>query len=122
MIAGLDGLGQWVLLAARAYRSADIFAGVILLGAVGVAGNACCPQSRRARCGGARVDRASALRDLDDHFAERPLVEMIERRRQFRERITAVDHRLKVRTLDRRDKILQRPAVANADAMKGQCL
>jgi ABC-type nitrate/sulfonate/bicarbonate transport system permease component len=40
MIAGLDGLGQWVLLAARAYRSADIFAGVILLGAIGFAANA----------------------------------------------------------------------------------
>jgi sulfonate transport system permease protein len=40
MIAGLDGLGQWVLLAARAYRSADIFAGVILLGAVGFVANA----------------------------------------------------------------------------------
>jgi sulfonate transport system permease protein len=40
MIGGLDGLGQSVLLAARAYRSADIFAGVILLGAIGVVGNA----------------------------------------------------------------------------------
>ena len=40
MIAGLDGLGQWVLLAARSYRSADIFAGVALLGAIGVAANA----------------------------------------------------------------------------------
>jgi sulfonate transport system permease protein len=40
MIAGLDGLGQWVLLAARAYKSADIFAGVILLGATGVIANA----------------------------------------------------------------------------------
>ena len=40
MIAGLDGLGQWVLLAARAYRSADIFAGVILLGTIGVVANA----------------------------------------------------------------------------------
>ena len=39
MIAGLDGLGQWVLLAARAYRSADVFAGVILLGAIGVVAN-----------------------------------------------------------------------------------
>ncbi len=38
MIAGLDGLGQWVLLAARAYRSADLFAGVILLGAIGLVG------------------------------------------------------------------------------------
>ena len=33
MIAGLDGLGQWVLLAARTFRSPDLFAGVILLGA-----------------------------------------------------------------------------------------
>ena len=40
MIAGLDGLGQWVLLAARAYKSADIFAGVALLGAIGVVANA----------------------------------------------------------------------------------
>lgn len=40
MIAGLDGLGQWVLLAARGYRSADIFAGVILLGLIGVVANA----------------------------------------------------------------------------------
>jgi len=40
MIAGLDGLGQWVLLAARAYKSADIFAGVILLGAIGFVANA----------------------------------------------------------------------------------
>ena len=40
MIAGLDGLGAWELLAARAYRSPDIFAGVILLGAVGLCANA----------------------------------------------------------------------------------
>jgi len=40
MIAGLDGLGQWVLLAARSYKSADIFAGVILMGAIGVTANA----------------------------------------------------------------------------------
>ena len=40
MIAGLEGLGQWVLLAARAYKSADIFAGVILLGAIGLLANA----------------------------------------------------------------------------------
>jgi ABC-type nitrate/sulfonate/bicarbonate transport system permease component len=40
MIAGLNGLGLWVLLAARSYRSADIFAGVILLGAIGVTANA----------------------------------------------------------------------------------
>ncbi|XSC47383.1 ABC transporter permease [Bradyrhizobium sp. RDT10] len=35
MLAGLDGLGHWVLLAARSFRSADLFAGVILLGAIG---------------------------------------------------------------------------------------
>lgn len=35
ILAGLDGLGHWVLLSARAFRSADLFAGVILLGAVG---------------------------------------------------------------------------------------
>jgi ABC-type nitrate/sulfonate/bicarbonate transport system permease component len=40
MIAGVDGLGQWVLLAARAYRSADVFAGVMLLGLIGVVANA----------------------------------------------------------------------------------
>ena len=37
MLAGLDGLGHWVLLSARAFRSADLFAGVILLGVVGYA-------------------------------------------------------------------------------------
>ncbi|MDU2922346.1 ABC transporter permease, partial [Bradyrhizobium sp.] len=35
MLAGLDGLGQWVLLSARAFRSADLFAGVMLLGIIG---------------------------------------------------------------------------------------
>lgn len=35
MLAGLDGLGHWVLLSARSFRSADLYAGVILLGAVG---------------------------------------------------------------------------------------
>ena len=39
MIAGLDGLGQWELLAARSYKSADVFAGVILLGAIGIVAN-----------------------------------------------------------------------------------
>ena len=37
---GLDGLGAWELLAARAYKSADIFAGVILLGGIGLVANA----------------------------------------------------------------------------------
>lgn len=40
MIAGLDGLGQWVLLAARSYKSQDIFAGIVLLGALGFVANA----------------------------------------------------------------------------------
>jgi sulfonate transport system permease protein len=40
MIAGLDGLGAFELVAARAYRSADIFAGVMLLGAIGLCANA----------------------------------------------------------------------------------
>jgi sulfonate transport system permease protein len=35
ILAGLDGLGHWVLLSARSFRSADLFAGVILLGAIG---------------------------------------------------------------------------------------
>jgi ABC-type nitrate/sulfonate/bicarbonate transport system permease component len=37
MLAGLDGLGHWVLLSARSFRAADLFAGVILLGAIGYA-------------------------------------------------------------------------------------
>jgi len=35
ILAGLDGLGHWLLLSARSFRSADLFAGVILLGAIG---------------------------------------------------------------------------------------
>lgn len=35
IVAGLDGLGQWILISARMFRSPDLFAGVILLGAVG---------------------------------------------------------------------------------------
>lgn len=35
MLAGLDGLGHWVLLSARSFRSADLFAGVVLLGVIG---------------------------------------------------------------------------------------
>jgi ABC-type nitrate/sulfonate/bicarbonate transport system permease component len=35
----IDGLGQWVLLAARSYKSADLFAGVMLLGAIGLVAN-----------------------------------------------------------------------------------
>lgn len=35
IVAGLDGLGQWILVSARMFRAPDLFAGVILLGAVG---------------------------------------------------------------------------------------
>lgn len=40
MVASQSGLGQAILLAARAYRAADLFAGVLLLGAIGFASNA----------------------------------------------------------------------------------
>ena len=35
IVAGLDGLGHWILLSARMYRTADLFSGVILLGVIG---------------------------------------------------------------------------------------
>ncbi|MGJ5133479.1 hypothetical protein [Bradyrhizobium oligotrophicum] len=35
ILAGHDGLGHWVLLSARAFRSPDLFAGVLLRGAAG---------------------------------------------------------------------------------------
>jgi ABC-type nitrate/sulfonate/bicarbonate transport system permease component len=35
ILAGLDGLGHWILLSARTFRSPDLFAGVILLGVIG---------------------------------------------------------------------------------------
>lgn len=35
ILTGHDGLGNWVLLAARSFRAPDLFAGVILLGALG---------------------------------------------------------------------------------------
>lgn len=37
MLAGRDGLGQWILLAARAFRAPDLYAGVVLLGLLGYA-------------------------------------------------------------------------------------
>ena len=39
MLAGQEGLGQRIVLAARAFRSADLFAGVILLGLIGFLSN-----------------------------------------------------------------------------------
>ncbi|TKT82561.1 ABC transporter permease [Aquamicrobium sp. LC103] len=35
MLAGRDGLGNWILLSARSFRAPDLYAGVILLGALG---------------------------------------------------------------------------------------
>jgi sulfonate transport system permease protein len=35
MLAELDGLGSWILNSARMFRSADLFAGVIMLGVIG---------------------------------------------------------------------------------------
>jgi ABC-type nitrate/sulfonate/bicarbonate transport system permease component len=35
MLAGRDGLGHWILLSARSFRAPDLYAGVILLGALG---------------------------------------------------------------------------------------
>ncbi len=37
MLAGRDGLGQWILLAARAFRAPDLYAGVVLFGLLGYA-------------------------------------------------------------------------------------
>lgn len=35
MVAALNGLGHWIMVSARLYRSPDLFAGIILLGAIG---------------------------------------------------------------------------------------
>ena len=40
MIASQPGLGQAILLAARAFRASELFAGIVLLGLVGLASNA----------------------------------------------------------------------------------
>ena len=40
MIASQTGLGQAILLAARSFRASELFAGIVLLGAVGFASNA----------------------------------------------------------------------------------
>lgn len=40
MIASQAGLGQAILLAARSFRAADLFAGIVLLGAIGFGSNA----------------------------------------------------------------------------------
>lgn len=40
MMASQPGLGQAILLAARAFRASELFAGIVLLGVIGFAGNA----------------------------------------------------------------------------------
>jgi sulfonate transport system permease protein len=40
MIASQQGLGQAILLAARSFRASELFAGIVLLGAIGFASNA----------------------------------------------------------------------------------
>jgi sulfonate transport system permease protein len=39
MMSGADGLGHNIILAARSFRSADLFAGIVVLGAIGYATN-----------------------------------------------------------------------------------
>jgi ABC-type nitrate/sulfonate/bicarbonate transport system permease component len=38
MLVGVDGLGSWTLISARAFRSPDLYAGVFLLGIIGYLG------------------------------------------------------------------------------------
>lgn len=38
MLTGQEGLGTWILLAGRSYRAADVFSGIVLLGAMGYFG------------------------------------------------------------------------------------
>jgi sulfonate transport system permease protein len=47
MIASQPGLGQAILLAARSFQAADLYAGVVLLGAIGFASNALLAQAER---------------------------------------------------------------------------
>jgi ABC-type nitrate/sulfonate/bicarbonate transport system permease component len=39
MLVGVNGLGSWTLISARAFRSADLYTGVILLGFIGYIGS-----------------------------------------------------------------------------------
>jgi sulfonate transport system permease protein len=47
MIASQPGLGQAILLAARANRASELFAGIVLLGLVGLVSNALVAQAER---------------------------------------------------------------------------
>jgi len=39
MLASRQGLGQSILAASRSFRSADLFAGIVILGAIGLVGS-----------------------------------------------------------------------------------
>jgi ABC-type nitrate/sulfonate/bicarbonate transport system permease component len=39
MLSGMEGLGHNIIMAARSFRSADLYAGIIVLGAIGFATN-----------------------------------------------------------------------------------
>jgi hypothetical protein len=56
-------------------------------------------------------------RQLDNDLAEAAAVEMVERVGEGGERIAGVNHGLEVRPVNRRNQILQRPAMADANAM-----
>ncbi len=47
MIASQSGLGQAILLAARAFRASDLFAGIVLLGLIGLVSNALLASAER---------------------------------------------------------------------------
>jgi len=47
MIASQPGLGQAILLAARAFRASELFAGIMLLGLIGLASNALLAMAER---------------------------------------------------------------------------
>lgn len=47
MIASQSGLGQAILMAARSFRSSELFAGIVLLGLIGFIGNALLAQAER---------------------------------------------------------------------------
>ena len=54
MLSSQPGIGQLMLLAARAFRSADIFAGIFVLGALGFLSNLLLERSRRICFAGGR--------------------------------------------------------------------
>jgi sulfonate transport system permease protein len=47
MLSGNTGLGQWLIVSSRSYASANMFAGVLILGSVGYLTNALMNQAER---------------------------------------------------------------------------